>query len=134
MKMYRWNGERWWLDDRGFLSRVRRWFFWSGGWESHGPKMDRPERTWTWTLRQRLAPRMLAPVSLLGHRFTYYSWGMQWRTRHGIWVWTFGRRLYRSYNGTPSEADVWVFGTPKDIVEAAEKRTVSSAKENSDHA
>lgn len=123
---YRWNGEFWYRDE-GLLRRVVKWIAWFGGWEAHSPKQP-----WTgvtgrrWTLRERL--RMLTPVSLLGHRITFYGWGVTARNRRGSLVWT--KRdgsLYFSRDGTPDGATIWFRGRPPHVVAAAQQHAQERA-------
>lgn len=119
MKLYRNNGERWYCDERGIIRRIARWLVWCGGWEAH-------RRSTFVSLRQRLAPDMLAPTSFFGHRITFYGWGWQARAKGGYWVCSRvprsePKRIYWSPNGTPSEATIWWKGVPDEIISAAEE-------------
>lgn len=104
MKLLRWNGERWYVDEQSVIRRLRRWVLWPGGWETFR----------TWPLRKRLLPRHWTPWSLFGHRFTCYGWGAQVKTRNGWWVWVRRpeRRCYWSPTGTPDNATIWLRGRP----------------------
>lgn len=104
MRLVRWNGEKWWVDDRPVWRRILRWVAWFGGWEAHSPKLNGASKR---PLRKRL--RMLTPVSLFGHRITFYGWGWQVRRRGGWWVKS-RNGVYWSPNGTPSEATIWFRG------------------------
>lgn len=123
MRLHRFNGEHWYVDERPVWRRVLRWAFWPGGWETFSPK-----RPWRrpgdagWSLRERLTLDKLSPMSLFGHRITYYGWGIQWDSRWGYWVavWQPGPlHIYLSANGTPSEAHVWLVRPPWDVTHAA---------------
>lgn len=123
---YRWNGE-YWYEDEGLARRAVKWVAWFGGWEAHSPK-----RPWvgmagrTWTLRERLG--MLTPVSLFGHRITFYGWGWQVRLRGGSLV--FSKQegsVYFSPDGTPSSATIWFKGAPREVRAAAEAHAEEQA-------
>jgi hypothetical protein len=104
MLTYRWNGERWCRDDMPIWKRVARWVVWLGGWDAHG----------------RLAFRYgFSPVSVLGHRVTYYGHWADIRTPLGILVvnWR-DKHAYISRDGTPDSAHVWLHGAPGDVVRA----------------
>jgi hypothetical protein len=110
MITYHWNTEYWYRLDASLLRRASRWLIWIGGWEL--------ANFGGWRIRG--AP---SPVSILGHRVTWFSWGFQVRLRGGYLVWS--RRegtLYFSPSGTPDGATVWIKGTPTDVVESAAKR------------
>lgn len=112
LDLHRWNGEFWYVDDRGLLKRTATWVLWPGGWGTFR----------TWPMRKRLNPHYWTPWSLFGHRFTCFGWGLQMRAKGGYWVMAWdgeGRRLYWSHDGTPSEATVWVYGTPADVEHSA---------------
>lgn len=138
MRTYHWNGEFWYASDRSIWKRVRRWFIWFGGWERYNPDgsdswqfripsgfpsdlqlpagVKRPKR-WIW-----MEP---SPVSLFGHRFTYFGWGWNLSVPGGWMVYTRkrqaeGRSLYISANGTPSQARCWIIGAPHSVRQAAE--------------
>lgn len=125
LRAYRWNGE-FWYQDEGLLRRVRKWFAWSGGWEAHSPK-----RAWSgvggrqWTLRERLG--MLTPISLLGHRITFYGWGWQLRFRAGSLT-KAKKLLYFSPDGTSSSATIWFRGAPPEVRFAADKHARETAE------
>lgn len=103
MRLERWNGERWYVDDRAIWRRVLTWFVWFGGLSAS----------------RRLRRGILTPTSLFGHRITFFAWGTQVRTRNGYWVWTRyarqERRIYWSPDGTPSGATIWVTKRPKHV-------------------
>jgi hypothetical protein len=118
MKTYHWNGERWYLRDWSIFHRIRDWFVWVGGWETANGK--------GWRLFIPCGNRRImmspTPVSLFGHRITFYGWGWNIRTRTGWLVYTRRpeRSLYHSTDGTPRGATVWYIGTPYDIRAEAE--------------
>lgn len=68
------------------------------------------------------------PISLFGHRFTIQPFGVYLRlsSEYLVFSWNQRRkgkivfRMYRSKNGTPQDAHVWYFGTPKEIIYTAE--------------
>ncbi len=118
MNVYRFNGSVWWLDKRPLLKRLRQWVLWLGGYE-------RSDGTWD---RSGGDP---TPVSVLGHRATYYGWGFQVRTAYGwlvvVWrvngkPWSGIERAYVSPCGTPQHATIWLVGTPPEIVKNVEQR------------
>src|SRR5690349_11986919 len=70
MRTLHWNGERWYVNEMSLLKRVRRWFIWIGGWELANGR--------GWRLRTpREQGRQIwmhpTPVSVLGHRATFYG-------------------------------------------------------------
>lgn len=126
MKTYRHNGEAWFCDDRSFFTRFRQWLIWFGGWE-------KARGGWSFFLRmsyyrspwwKRWHLKSPAPLSMLGHRFTYYGWGCQFRLSNGwlviVWRPSFEKGIYISKDGTPDAAHHWISGTPKSVLKAAE--------------
>jgi hypothetical protein len=123
MRTISFNGEFWYEDSTPLLKRIAKWFVWVGGWKiwlgSRGSEYNRLEN--------------LAPISLLGHRATYYGWGFDVRVKGGHLVVVFKRdnsgkvggieRAYISRDGTPSEAHVWIHGAPMEIRRAAATRS-----------
>lgn len=119
MKTIRHNGEFWYEDKRSLWLRIRKWLFWIGGWEklNHQTGRSRWEPVTRWS-----DP---FPVSLLGHRFTFFSWGMQVRLPRRYFVWCYRRKpgvaygplgvgyAYLSRDGTPHEAHHWLWGWEK---------------------
>lgn len=106
MRTLHWNGERWYVNERSILSRVRKWFVWFGGWERANGR---------WEFRLRHVGRSLwlspCPLSILGHRVTFYGHWMQMRW-FGAWLvidWR-ERHAYLSTNGTPNQAHCWLWG------------------------
>lgn len=123
--IYKFNGECWYLDRRSPWLRMRQWLFWIGGWElANGagwrPLLSNPNRLLGWMF---MPP---TPISVLGHRATFYGWGLTFRYA-GSWLTvTFPRgdqplRAYVSNDGTPQGAHTWIAGAPRDIVEMAER-------------
>ncbi len=113
MRLHRWNGERWWVDDKSVARRMCLWVLWPGGWQTFT----------TWPLRERLHPSKWTPFSMFGHRVTVFGWGIQARAKGGYWVasksghpWS----VYWSPDGTPSSATVWAFRPPPEVRFAAE--------------
>lgn len=123
MKTIGFNGEYWYENNTSLLKRVATWFVWLGGW-----------KIWLES-RQRGHGKFenMAPISLLGHRATYYGWGFNVRVKGGWFVVVFKRdengkpsgieRAYISRDGTPSEAHVWIHGAPFEIRRAAATRS-----------
>lgn len=87
--------------------RLRQWFIWFGGWET--PELCQWDMGWpAWKLRlDSGAWRSPTPVSILGHRATWYGWGGQARMFGGLLTVSWrpssssGWRLYWSPDGTP---------------------------------
>lgn len=101
METYHWNGEYWYEKTDGVLRRVLRWFIWIGGGSIREP----------------------TPVSVLGHRMTFYS-GRRWdfRTRRGYLCRDRDGRIFWSPDGTTTRATDWYRGAPDDVVVAALSR------------
>lgn len=122
MLTYRWNGEYWYADRRSLWKRVRQWFVWVGGWEKANgagwqfriPYVGKPD--WLWL--------SAAPVSVFGHRATWYGWGID--VRFGwcsfTWDWRVERCAYLSPDGTPGRAFHWLWGTPSEVRDAVASR------------
>lgn len=111
MRTWRHNGERWHESTEPTWRRVLRWLVWLGGWES------------TRQLPLRLRLKNVTPVSLLGHRVTWYGWGGQIRTPEGWLVWE--RRsgqVFVSKDGTPSGAHLWLRNPPREVLEQSSWR------------
>jgi hypothetical protein len=136
MKTLKWNGEKWWVDARPAHLRLRQWVSWFGGWET----VNRDDREYPyrhrWQFRypftvagrggqQKLAWRDPFPLSLFGHRLTFFGWGGNCRIPgHRILTWTYRRgqrqhfRAYISTDGTPRTATHWLKGwTHEDALE-----------------
>src|ERR1700748_849595 len=109
MVTMKWNGEHWYEDRTPLLSRIATWLIWIGG--------------------TRKSP---TPVSLLGHRVTFQSWGASLRLPGGDWLvvawdgvdpsqWWRCKptAVYVSSNGTPDRAHIWLIGAPREVREAA---------------
>ena len=112
MKTLRWNGERWYVDSRSLWKRVRQWVIWIGGWErANGAG-------WQFSIKHpyRRVGRIWmgpTPVSLLGHRVTFFSHWFDFRIRSGVVVVNFRERhAYVSRDGTPNRAHHWLWGVP----------------------
>lgn len=108
MITYHFNGEQWYRKDRSILNRILRWVIWFGGWEAH----------------RRLHPGLLPRISLFGHRITFF--GLGWwdvETPWGILTYSPVYGIYVSPDGTPDNARVWIKGTPKEVIAAAEGHT-----------
>ena len=101
MDTYHWNGEYWYEKTDGVLRRVLRWFIWIGGGSLRKP----------------------TPVSVLGHRMTFYS-GRRWdfRTRHGYLSRDRDGSIFWSPDGTTTKATDWYRGAPDDVVVVAISR------------
>jgi hypothetical protein len=96
-----------------------KWFVWAGGYIP----FTRYRKT-KWQL-----PRFkdFAPLSLLGHRMTFYSWGWQLEIPQGYMVHTYNRRdesssIYISKDATPDNAHAWLLNPPKSIIVKIEER------------
>lgn len=123
MKTYKHNGEYWYVDARSPFKRVRNWLIWFGGWE----KADGAG----WKIR-RDSPRGgiygPRPVSILGHRVTFFGSWFDVRLPHTILVvrlragYDGGPYAYLSRDGTSSRAHHWLFGAPRGVRKAAERR------------
>lgn len=131
MKTIKWNGEYWYVDRRSAWLRLRTWLIWVGGWESS--PADKPHQ-WRFRTeghpppRYRLGP---TPVSVAGHRVTFFGWGLQVRLRHAYLVWEWnpyrwhGQRWGRCYvspNGTPRLATHWLWGYSDTLLRHAHQR------------
>lgn len=112
MKTLKWNGEYWYEDHTPLWNRIATWMLWVGG---------------TWP-----DP---APVSIFGHRVTYYGWGLRMRLPGGDllvmswcgvdrarWFRSKPESVYISPNGTPDHAHTWFVGAPREVREEASKR------------
>ena len=92
MRLTRWNGERWYVDNRSIWRHIFEWFVWVGGHPT--------------------------PVSLFGHRVTFFGWGVQVQIGGGYLVrvtrggW---RGMYWSPDGTPTHATVWFSHAPQEV-------------------
>lgn len=129
MRTINYNGEYWYADSRSSLRRIVEWIVWLGGlgtWryinDRHEPLAARIRHRW----RQGLAP-----VSLLGHRLTYYSWGASMRINGTLLtvVWRSGcpsgsalPYAYLSHDGTPQNAHAWLLNPPAKLVAEARER------------
>jgi len=149
--MIKHNGEQWY-EAPPLYKRIRKWFFWIGGWEKANCKgwrfsinSERPrqltssekEKVKCMSHEERLQFAKTIPkenhriwldpfpMSFLGHRITFYSWGMNLKVKEGylylIWSKNEGRKCYISSNGTPWGAHIWYWGTPKEILKEIEQ-------------
>jgi len=98
VRTLKYNGERWYWDERSRWKRCRQWLIYIGGWEKANGK------GWKFIIDygNRRAMMSPMPISCFGHRFTCFGWGWQIRMRRGYLV--FARDgLYVSLDGTPPE-------------------------------
>lgn len=122
MKTWKWNGERWYCDTRSPFKRSRQWLIWIGGWEKpNGGGWRVRLNAWPGGWRRFLPKSIgdsMAPVSLFGHRVTFFGWGLQIKKR-GSRILVFSRcglrkgqptKIYLSHDGTPSRATTWYRG------------------------
>lgn len=138
--MYRNNGEYWYRDMIPLWMRLFRWFISIGGWQS--PHWTQAGYTYRWQARHaiRLALRArghrsgafalyssACPLSFFGGRLTFQPFGVSYWSRrvrgyyclhwgHGKQEWT----CYRSHDATPSGADTWYVGAPKEVIRLAQ--------------
>jgi hypothetical protein len=116
MKTYHWNGEYWYKRDWSLLKRIRTWLIWIGGWEiANGAGWKLFRKTGNhWRLCDP------TPISLFGHRFTYYGWGWHLRTHLGYLTYSRAGRpkpiMYLSPDGTPGRATIWYLNPPHEII------------------
>lgn len=102
MKVYRHNGERWYIDDRGIVRRFLNWFC-------------------------RAPLGLDGPVWFFGERVIFLGWGIELRTKSGYWVLTWPGpnrdlwRLYHSRSATPGDADTWIFGAPREVIKDSQR-------------
>ncbi len=125
-KALRWNGE-YWYEDEGMLRRALHWLAWFGGWQAHSPR--RPWSLGHRSLRERLRPSLLTPVTFFGHRVTFYGWGWELRL-WGSKLVKSKSTLYLSPDGTPSNATVWFRGAPSEVRAAAAKSAAERQHRN----
>lgn len=114
MKTYHHNGEHWYVRDWSLFHHIRNWFIWIGGWEkANGSGWE--------IFRKYMGKWELVdptPISIFGHRFTYYGWGWHLKIGNRWLTWSNGGgvlQVYLSNNGTPSQATTWLYGEPPDI-------------------
>lgn len=121
------NGEHWYEDRRSLFKRIRTWFVWFGGWEKANGA--------GWQLRRDKPMSGFygpTPVAILGHRATFFGDWFQVRLRRVYLVvrlrkgYSGGPYAYCSPNGTPSQADTWLFGAPFEVRKAAKERARGS--------
>lgn len=93
---------------------LRQWFIWVGGWEwPELSQWDRGKPAWEPMREGRIVSP--TPVSLFGHRITFFGWGAQvklrWRGRRWILCLSSTYRhspldkLYLSPDGTPGHPE-----------------------------
>ena len=122
MRTLRHNGEHWYEDHRPFWMRILQWIVTFGGWQRYSPKQGTYR---LWRFRWDHAPHRLRdpfPLSLFGHRVTFYSFGVSIRLRRTRFNWSYRRKpgymhgplgkgyAYLSRDGTPHNADHWLWG------------------------
>ncbi len=111
MRTLKFNGEYWYEDYTPIWSRIATWVVWVGGSRRHP-----------------------TPVSLLGHRVTFYEWGANVRLPGGDllvvswcgvdprhWWRTKPVSVYISRDGTPASAHTWLIGDPPELRLASTK-------------
>jgi hypothetical protein len=141
VRSFHWNGENWYAKDESIPRRFLGWLVWPGGWRA--PEVTQAEirfegyRSKPMTMRlsrhrwdilhryrpnERIHVRSITPLSLFGHRLTFFGWGAQVKLRdRSILVFAKNAndtewRVYRSWDGTPSGAFVWYHGaTPYEM-------------------
>ena len=133
MQTYHNQGEGWYIDRSSLWSRVRRWIVWIGGWE-------RALGGWSLTIESYGRKHLVspAPVSLFGHRFTWYGWGWQVRAGRDWLVWVYphhdrDRCVYLSPTGTPNDAWKWYAGAPSEVAEEALARLAAAEGKEARH-
>ncbi len=76
--------------------RLRQWVIWIGGWEKANGE------GWQFRTSDRSIFMPPWPISLLGHRFTFFGWGWQLRLSHPRRYLVHSKSgLYISTDGTP---------------------------------
>lgn len=138
MKTYRNNGEYWYADRRSPFQRARMWLIWFGGWEKANGT--------GWALRRRRFPGARTtvadptPVSILGHRLTFFGTWLQVRLPHTYLVLRYrggysgGPYAYLSNDGTPSRAHHWLFGAPREVIGAVAQHDTDVAEREARYA
>ena len=121
MGHWRDNGEKQYYDTTSLLKRMRTWLVWVGGWEHPWVRPASPRDqgehgsnavisgTYFSTRYPDGTRAGPTPISLFGHRITFYGWGWQvnfWRHPYQYFVWSGYRkgqpaRIYISHDGTP---------------------------------
>src|SRR6266699_203698 len=92
----KWNGEQWYIDERSLWKRCRQWVIWIGGWEKANGT--------GWRLHCEYDTSILmspAPVSVLGHRLTWFGWGWQLKLKRRYYLVWSKSGLFVSHDGTP---------------------------------
>lgn len=97
MRTLKYNGERWYVDERSLWKRCRQWLVWIGGWE----KANGAGWQFTLDLGNRKKLMNPTPISLFGHAVTFFGWGGRIRLLHkGSLTWS-ESGIYVSQRGTP---------------------------------
>jgi hypothetical protein len=99
MRTLKYNGERWYVDERSLWKRVRQWVIWIGGWEKANGK------GWQFLIDYGNKKSLMSPtpISLFGHRITCYGWGWQIRIRRGCYLVSSKSGVYVSSDGAPPD-------------------------------
>jgi len=111
MKIYRWNGEEWYLRNWGLFHIIRNWFIWIGGWE----KANGLGWLFTYMVGNKRKLAQPFPITLLGHRIVLYGEWFTVKLRRDWLVYHFKGYVYRSKDGTLSGATVFYRNAPKYI-------------------
>ena len=122
MRTYHWNGEFWYRRDWSLFHRIRNWFIWIGGWEkANGEGWEIFHKTFQgWRIWDP------TPISLFGHRVTFF--GNWWQMRTHLGYLTVSRvHAYISRDGTTSTATIFYWGAPPDIVRQVQERESDEA-------
>lgn len=119
MRIIKFNGECWYETNSSLWRRALEWVVWIGGArvfkllvEADGPMSVL--KHW----------HHLTPISVLGHRATFFGNWFQVRLSSGILVVRFERENEPGYafispDGTPQKAHTWIGAAPAEIIEAA---------------
>lgn len=147
MSRYIYNGEQWYHDIQPLLKRLRRWVVSTG---LEAPQHDERGYTYRWDApiekirrsirshpgRSRLfgAYSALCPISLFDGRITFFSSGVNYYSRRVKGWYCLHYRIanpcppwrkqwyaYRSHNATPTNADRWYLGAPREVVRRARR-------------
>jgi len=102
MRTLKYNGEKYYYDERSLWKRCRQWLIWIGGWERANGK------GWKFLIDYGYKKGLMspAPISVFGNFFTWFSWGWQIKLAHlhRYLVWS-KSGLYISSDGTPPRSD-----------------------------
>jgi hypothetical protein len=123
MKLYRHNGEHWYVDNRSLLKRFRCWLIWIGGWEKANHSGWQFRRQQIGYVPPRYRWLGVTPVSLFGHRITVQRFGVSIRFRRGYLCFNHDARHHYGYfspNATPWAATMWLYGAPHDVQHAGD--------------